>query len=86
MPLRFCILTVLGDVLDDGELHLVATAKTLKAARRRIEMLATVSPGRYVVYNEQTGERVYITAGTKSANLRLESSEDFSETRIEKTL
>src|SRR5262249_1554348 len=65
MPRRFCILTVLGDVLDYGELHLVATAKTLKAARRRIEMLARVSPGQYVVYNGQTGEQVFITAGTK---------------------
>jgi hypothetical protein len=27
--LRFCILNALGDVLDDGELHFVETAKTL---------------------------------------------------------
>jgi hypothetical protein len=29
---RFCILKVLGDVLDDGELHFVEGAQTLEAA------------------------------------------------------
>ena len=73
MRLRFCILNVLGDVLDDGELHFVETAKTLKAARRRIEALAKVWPGQYVIYSEQTGERVSSTAGTKPRTLPLES-------------
>jgi hypothetical protein len=73
MRLRFCILNVLGDVLDDGELHFIETAKTLKAARRRIEGLARVWPGQYVIYNEQTGEQISITAGTKPRTLPLES-------------
>ena len=72
MPLRFCIQDVLDDVLDDGELHFVETAKTLKAASRRIEPLAAVWPGQYVIYNEQTGERVSITAGTEPRTLPLE--------------
>src|SRR5438034_4785135 len=38
--LPFCILTVVGDVLDDGELHFVETAQTFEAARRRIDALA----------------------------------------------
>ena len=54
----FCILSVLGDVLDDGELHFVETAKTLKAARRRIKALGHSRPGEYVIYNQETGERV----------------------------
>jgi len=59
---RFCILKVLGDVLDDGELHLVERAQTLEAARRRIEALADVRPGQYVIYNGETGERVSFVA------------------------
>jgi hypothetical protein len=42
---RFCILKALGGVLDNGELHFVERAKTLEAARRRIEALAAARPG-----------------------------------------
>ena len=59
--LPFCILTVVGDVLDDGELHFIETAQTLEAARRRINALAKVWPHQYVIYNRETGERVFIT-------------------------
>jgi len=59
MRLPYCILNVLGDVLDDGELYFVEAAQTLEAARRRIEALAELWPGEYVIYNEQTGERVF---------------------------
>jgi len=69
---HFCILNVVGDVLDNGELHFVETVKSLKAARRRIETLAEAWPGQYVIYNEQTGERVSITVGTKPRTLPLE--------------
>ena len=57
----FCILAVVGDVLDDGELHFVETAQTFEAARRRIDALAKVWPRQYVIYNRETGERVFIT-------------------------
>jgi len=62
MRLPFCILNVVGDVLDDGELQFVGAAQTLRAAKRRIEALTKLSPGHYVIYNGQTGERVSITA------------------------
>lgn len=65
MRLPFCILNVHGDVLDDGELHFVEAAKTLEAARRRIQALAEIRPGQYVIYNGQTGDRVSITAVAK---------------------
>ena len=64
----FCILTVLGDVLDDGELQFVEAARTLEAARRRIKALAEVGPREYVIYNEQTGERVPIIATNLKIN------------------
>lgn len=54
---RFCILDVLGDVLDNGELHFVERAQTLEVARRRIETPAEVRPSQYVIYNAETRER-----------------------------
>ena len=59
---RFCILNVLGDVLDDGELRFIERVQTFEAARRRIEALAEVRPGQYVIYNGETGERSLISA------------------------
>ena len=53
--LPFCILTVVGDVLDDGELHFVETAQNFEAARRRIDALAKVWPRQYVIYNREPG-------------------------------
>ena len=63
----FCILNVLGDVLDGGELHFVETAKTLKAARRRIKALGHSRPGEYVIYDQHTGERQSIEVGADRA-------------------
>ena len=63
----FCILNVLGDLLDDGEVRLVETAKTLEAARRRIRTLRVSRPGEFVIYNQQTGERMSVSAGAGSA-------------------
>ena len=63
----YCILTVLGDVLDDGELHFIEAARTLDAARRRIRSLGKSSPGEYVIYNPQTGERLPINLAAERA-------------------
>jgi hypothetical protein len=49
MLLRFCIVQVLGDVLNDGEIRFVEAAETLEAAKRRIETLAASLPGEYVI-------------------------------------
>ena len=61
----FCILNVLGDVLDDGELLFVEAAQTLESAQRRIETLDHMSPGQYVIYNTYTGERLTVAATPK---------------------
>jgi len=58
-----CILNVLGDMLDGGELHFVEAAQTLEAAKACVLALAALWPGEYVIYDEETGERVSITAG-----------------------
>ena len=74
MRLPFCILNVLGDVLDNGELHFVEAARTLGAARRRIKALAKSSPGQYVIYNGQTGERLPVVSSAKPRSLYLRAS------------
>jgi len=66
MRCSFCILIVHGDLLDDGELQFVEAVQTLEDARQRIEALAALLPGQYVIYNKQTGERLCITAGVES--------------------
>jgi len=63
----FCILNVLGDMLDDGELHFVEAAQTLDAARARVQALSELRPGEYVIYDAATGERLSITAGDEEA-------------------
>lgn len=65
MRSSFCILAVLGDLLDDGEVRFLEAVPTLEAARQRIESLAEVLPGEYVIYNEETGERVFVVAGVE---------------------
>jgi hypothetical protein len=72
MRLPFCILNVLGDVLDDGELYFVEAAQTLDAARARVQSLAEAWPGEYVIYDEATGERVLIHRTVARKNLPLE--------------
>ena len=49
-------------------------AQTFEAARRRIEALAEVRPGRYVVYNGETGERVSIVAGKRGPSALRDSN------------
>lgn len=66
MRSQYCVLTVLGDLLDGGELHFVEAVQTLEDARQRIEGLGESKPGQYIIYNKETGERVSITAGVES--------------------
>jgi hypothetical protein len=68
MRLAFCILNVCGDLLDNGELQLVEAARTLKAARRRVEALAKSCPGQYVIYNAQTGEQLSLSCRAQSSS------------------
>lgn len=66
MRSHYCVLTVLGDLLDGGELLFLEAVQTLEAARQRIQALAEFNPGQYVIYNKQTGERVSIIVGAGS--------------------
>lgn len=60
----FCILNILGDLLDGGEVRFLETTKTLQAARRRIRALGESCPGEFVIYNQLTGERMSIKRGS----------------------
>jgi hypothetical protein len=66
MRLRFCILKVFGDMLDDGESVFLGAEETLERARRRVEALAEFWRGEYVIYDELTGNRVSIGTSTKA--------------------
>lgn len=74
----YCILNVLGDVLDDGELHFIEAARTLDAARRRIRSLGRSCPGEYVIYNPQTGERLPVRVAAKGAIARWRQQGDWA--------
>ncbi len=66
----YCILNVLGDVLDDGELRFVGATKTLKAARRCVKALGEMRRGEFVIYNQHTGERMPIKGEAERAAVR----------------
>ena len=59
----FCVLSVRGDLLDDGEVRFIEAVQTLEIAKQRIEALAESEPGKFVIYNEETGERLFVIAG-----------------------
>ena len=66
MSLRFCILKEFGDALDEGEPYFLGATQTLEAARRGVEALAEFWPGRYIIYNERTGDRIANCASAQS--------------------
>ena len=59
MHLPFRIFKLRGD----GSLHLVEEAQTLEDAKERVEALAELWPGEYIIQNEGTGEQVHVTRG-----------------------
>jgi len=61
MSLPFRVFKVRGD----GSLQFVEEMHTLEYARVSVKELARLWPGEYIIQNEETGERVSITAGRK---------------------
>jgi len=61
LRLPFFIYTVQGD----GELHFVVAVQTLDAAKARVRELGETWPGEYVIYNEETGELVFVASDEK---------------------
>jgi len=50
---------------DDRSLHLVEEAQTHDDARARVRALAELWPGEYVIDDEETGERVFVSTREK---------------------
>ena len=48
---------------DDGSLHFVEGAEDLESAKACVEGLAKLWPGKYVIVNHETGERLSISTG-----------------------
>lgn len=53
---------------DDGSLESVQGAEDLEAAKMRVEELSKSWPGKYVIVNRETGERLSINTGDERVN------------------
>ena len=48
-------------VQSDGDLHFVEATQTFDDARERVRELGKLWPGKYVIENEETGQRVVVS-------------------------
>jgi hypothetical protein len=55
-------------VQNDGHLHFVEALPTLDEAKIRVKELGEVWPGEYVIDNEETGQRVFISTRDERKN------------------
>jgi hypothetical protein len=46
---------------SDGDLHFIAAVQTFEAAKERLIELGESWPGEYVIDNEETGERAFVS-------------------------
>jgi hypothetical protein len=55
-------------VQNDGGLHFIEAVPTLDEARMRVRELGGVWPGEYVIDNEETGQRIYVSTRDERKN------------------
>ncbi len=55
-------------VQSDGDLHFVEAMHTLDDAKARVRGLGDVWPGEYVIDNEETGERAFVSTRDETKN------------------
>ena len=55
-------------VQNDGHLHFVEALPTLDEAKTRVRELGEAWPGEYVIDNEETGERVFVSTRDETRN------------------
>jgi hypothetical protein len=48
-----------------GGLHWIGTSNTLESAVSSVEILAAPTPGDYVIFSEETGEKTFISLWNK---------------------
>ncbi len=55
-------------VQNDGGLHFVEAMQTFDDAKERVRELGEIWPGEYVIDNEATGERLFVSTSDESKN------------------
>ena len=55
-------------VQSDGHLHFVEAMQTFDDAKERVRGLGEIWPGEYVVDNEETGERLFVSTRDETKN------------------
>jgi len=55
-------------VQSDGDLQFVEALQTFYDTKVRVRKLGEVWPGEYVIENEETGERVFVSTRDESKN------------------
>ena len=55
-------------VQSDGDLHFVEASPTLDEAQTLVRGLGELWPGDYVIENEETGERVFVSTRDEGKN------------------
>jgi hypothetical protein len=58
----------INKVQSDGGLHFVEAMQTFGDAKERVRELGEIWPGHYVIDNEETGERVFISTTDERKN------------------
>jgi hypothetical protein len=53
---------------SDGDLHFVEAMQTFHDAKGRVRELGEGWPGEYVIDNEETGERVFVSTRDETKN------------------
>ncbi len=55
-------------VQSDGDLHFVQAMQTFDDAKVRVREIGKLWPGEYVIDNEETGERVFVSTRDEGKN------------------
>jgi hypothetical protein len=55
-------------VQNDGHLHFVEAVHAFDDAKRRVREIGDVWPGEYVIDNEETGERLFVSTRDETKN------------------
>jgi hypothetical protein len=59
---------MISKVCDDGSLQSVQALHTLDQAKARLRQIGKLWPGEYVIDNEETGERVFVSTNDETKN------------------
>jgi len=58
----------ISKVRDDGSLNFIEAMDTLEDAKTRVRQIGKLWPGDYVIDNEETGERIFVSTNDATKN------------------